>query len=497
MWSERFNEKTALFKVFDIVRNNEGLLSTEIVGMLPEVKKGTVMVCLNELCKKNLISKGSKLMKIPNGSLGFVYGINQISIQKRQREIESGMVESPYKFIRGKLKRKIVEFLKEQNNGFTPAEITTEIRTDSKQHTVMNTCNKLANSGIIKKSPFSIPNRIPDKTGNMSNVYGIDMAAVMKGIARLMPPAVREALIRIQSSSKVWPGWELTKTTKIDNYNLIQWFKQGLCVMGLVKYKTAGNITYYYNPRLPEDVVEKQLAEYREKSREWRLNITELGRTFQKRAIFVYVEYLRSKGYDIKTADGFPDFIPSWISPQTRKKYQVIKTDENGNSWTEYTNDVWKFDSEPIDCIIFVRDKNVDDKTIHVLTCKRDISKRYGVNYFSSFIGCVQMGRTKKGHDIPGFLTAKPVFICSEVYGKQLHTFNKDTKGQAGIILTMDKMKNILEITGKNYPNEEEFQRMVETKEGYDLYSNHEDVLLGEKTVFQMLKERGIWNDSR
>jgi hypothetical protein len=107
------------------------------------------------------------------------------------------------------------------------------------------------------------------------------------------------------------------------------------------------------------------------------------------------------------------------------------------------------------------------------------------------------MGRTKKGHDIPGFLSAKPVFICGEVYGNQLFTFNNDSKGQAGLILTMEKMKKILDSTGKKYPKEEEFQRMVETKEAYDLYSNHEDVLLGEKTVFQMLKEKGIWNDSR
>jgi len=497
MWSDRFDEKTIMFKVFSFIREcNTAVFPYEVMKKFSVINEGTLRTCLCNLSERNLIVRNDEFVRTPNGGTAQLYGINQAVISKRKIQLVEEMKQSPDKFTFGKLKSSLLKTLKESESGLTPAEIAERIG-GVKQHSVSNTLNKLFRDGLVYRSPFHIPNRIENVSGNMSTVYGLSMSQVLRGISRVMPTAVKAAFIQVMNSDRIWPSWELAKRTKIDNTNMILWFKKGLCAMGLIKYRTAGNVSYYYNAALPNELVECQLAKFMEESKKWRLNITELGRSFQKRAIFVYVEYLRSKGYDVKTAEGFPEFIPNWLSDKTRKKYQTKKTNENGSTWTEYTNDVWKFDSEPVDCVIFVRDKNVDDTTVHVLTCKRDISKRYGVNYYSSFIGCVDIGRTKRGNDIPGFKTAKPVFICSETYGRQIHSFNKGSTGQAGIILTMEMMENILKTTGKKYPQEKEFRRMVQTQEAFDLYSNHIDVLLGEKTVFQMLKERGLCDDNR
>src|SRR3990170_5832938 len=373
---EMFGKDSIVFRVFTVIRDaNNALFPFELFVILHGMKEATIRYALCRLVEENMIVKTDNFVKTPNGGLAVLYGINQVMISKRIIQLEQQQKENPEGFTHGQLRSAIVNLLKECETGLTPSEVAERLGS-VRQHSVANTLVKLFRLGLVYRSPFFIPNRIEGVTGNMSVVYGANMEKVLHGISRLMPPTVRASLIQIRSSDRIWPGWELIKRTKIDNYNLIQWFKQGLCTMGLVKYKTAGNITYYYNPQLPDDIVERQLAQLKEESRQWRLNITELGRMFQKRAVFVYVEYLRSKGYDIKTVDNFPEFIPSWLSPQTRKKYQVIKTDENGHTWTEYTNDVWKFDSEPVDCVIFVRDRNVDDKTVHVLTCKRDISKR-------------------------------------------------------------------------------------------------------------------------
>lgn len=494
MWNDRLEEKTIAFKVFSFVRDcNTAVFASEVMEKFPELNKHTIWTCLCNLSERNLIVRNEELVKTPNGGTAQLYGINQAVISKRKIQLTEDMKQSPDKFTHGKLKASVLKVMKEAETGLTPAESAERIGVS--QHTVSNTLIKLFRKGLVNRSPFPIPNKISGITGNMTHVYGIDNKQVFHGISRLMPPAVRAAFIQIMNSDKIWPGWELTKRTKIDNYNLVQWFKKGMCILGLIKYRTTGNLTYYYNHALPEIVVENQLAQLREESKRWRLNITTLGRMFQKRAVFTYVEYMKTKGFDIKTNPEFPDMIPSWLTQKTREKYQTKIKDENNYVWTDYSNDVWTFDSDPVDYIVFVRDKTTGAKNVHVLTCKRDISKRFGVNYYTTFVGAVKMGRTKKGHDIPGFLTAQPVFICSETYGGKLHTFNNDSKGQAGIIITMETMNKMLALTGKTYPHEEEFKLMVERNEGLNLYSNHIDVLTGQKTVFDLLKERGLYND--
>jgi len=499
MWSDKFTDKTKLFRVFSVIRESPvGLFSKEISEKLGDIEYPTVLVALQKLKRKGFVSVSEEKHPMPsNGSSGHIFGINDLAVQKRLRMLEEEKSENPKKYLTSPLMREIVEFLENEKIGFTSAEIFVSLGKRYSQRGVNASCVKLFMRNVIKKSPFSIPHSSREKGLSRSSennyfVYGIDKEAVWKGIIRLMPSSVKKSLLLVQNSDKVWPCWRLTKLTKISTENLSKWFKDVFYKMGTVKFDTFGNVSYYYNSRLPKEMISEQMSNLKEQSKQWRLDITELGRMFQKRAVYIYVEYLRSKGYEIKTTDDFPEKIPNWLSKRTRERYLVQKEDENGYVWKEYMNHVWKFDSEPVDYVIFARDKKMKENRVHILTCKRDISRRYGVNYFTTFIGCVKMGRTKKGYDIPGFLTGQPVFICSETYGKSLRTFNEDAKGQAGVILTMKELEKMFKKAGKVYPKEEEFQEMVGKKEAYDMYSNHEDVLLGNKTVFQMLKERGF-----
>jgi hypothetical protein len=496
MWSDRFKEETKIFQVFNHVREcNEGVFQPEILERIPDVNEGTLSMCLNVLIKRKMISKSDKLLKVPTGGIGYIYGINEDVIRDRIRR----MMENP-EYDNGTLRSKIFYYLKKENSGFTPVEIKISIKTKSTTHSVSNECWKMFRDGLIKRSPFRLPNRLVKTiggknvniTGNMSVVYGIDMESVFRGIFRLMPQTVKTSLNYIQCSDVVYPSWKLTESTKVSNENLKNWFKKGLCRMGLVEYKTLGNVTYYYNPRIPDGVVDEQISKLREESRKWRLRITELGRMFERKSVWTYVEYLRSKNYDIKTSEGFPEKVPSYKNSKVREKYVREYTDENGNEKVEWLNDVWKFDSEPVDYLIFVKDKNTGERTVHILTCKRDVCKRFGINYFVNFIGCIRMGRTRDGLTIPGFLTSRPVFVCGEIFGRKLHQFNENNMGQAGTILTIEKMEKMLESMGKVYPKQREFERMLETKKAYDMYSQHEDVLLEKKDVFEMLKERGF-----
>ena len=498
MWSDKLTRKTKLFKVFTVIRESPiGLFSNEINDRLEDIECPIMFVALQKLKKKGFISVSKKKYPMSGGNMGHIFGINCVAVQRRLRTLEAEKNNNPKKYLTSPLMREIVELLENERTGFTPAEIYITLGKRYSQRGVNASCVKLFNRLIIKKSPFSLPHKNREEGLSKSKehnyfVYGIDRESVFRGITRLMPASVKKSLMLIQSSDKIWPCWRLTRFTNISAENLARWFKDVFYKMGIVKFKTFGNVSYYYNSRLPEEIISEQMANLREQSRQWRLNITELGRMFQERAIYIYVEYLRLKGYDIKTVEGFPEKTPNWLNKKTRMKYLVQKEDENGYVWKEYMNHVWKFNSEPVDYIVFVRDKKMKESRVHILTCKRDVSRRYGVNYFTTFIGCVKMGRTKKGHEIPGFLSGQPVFICSETYGKALNNFNDDVKGQAGIILTMSELEKMVEDTGIVYPREEEFQELVRKKEAYDLYSNHEDVLLGNKTVFQMMKERGF-----
>src|SRR3990170_2391614 len=191
---EMFGKDSIVFRVFTVIRDaNNALFPFELFVILHGMKEATIRYALCRLVEENMI----------------------------------------------------VNLLKECETGLTPSEVAERLGS-VRQHSVANTLVKLFRLGLVYRSPFFIPNRIEGVTGNMSVVYGANMEKVLHGISRLMPPTVRASLIQIKNSDRIWPGWELIKRTKIDNYNLIQWFKQGLCTMGLVKYKTAGNITYYY-----------------------------------------------------------------------------------------------------------------------------------------------------------------------------------------------------------------------------------------------------------
>ncbi|MBI2657626.1 hypothetical protein HYX08_02935 [Candidatus Woesearchaeota archaeon] len=153
---------------------------------------------------------------------------------------------------------------------------------------------------------------------------------------------------------------------------------------------------------------------------------------------------------------------------------------------------MWKFNREPVDFIVFSRDKIMGSRKAYIISVKKDFNRSYGVGYFSSFVGCVRMGRTKNGARIPEFLNSTPVFICGEAWGRNLWLFNNSITGQAGIILTLKKMQQMIESTGVTFPQEHVFEDVYDRNKAYHAYQNHEDVLLKDKGVLDVMREHGF-----
>jgi hypothetical protein len=238
---------------------------------------------------------------------------------------------------------------------------------------------------------------------------------------------------------------------------------------------------------MPEGVAMTEINRFVEERRRYIAKITGLGSLFEKKSIFTFVEYLRAKGEQVLTTADFPEKIPNWLNKEAR---DANKKEENG--YMQWTNDVWRFNREPLDFVVFSRDQVMGSRKAYVLSVKKDFNRSYGVGYFSSFVGCVRMGRTKNGTRIPEFLNATPVFVCGEAWGRNLWQFNNNLMGQAGIILTLKKMREMIAKAGISFPEEHIFEDIYDRNKAYHAYQNHEDVLLNGKSVLKVMQDHGF-----
>lgn len=487
-------EETWIRKLFEAIRDaNRALYPEEIVETLPKgFNKISLHVFLEILLERKLVFKSNRRIPTTNGGTAYLWAINQAQIEQRKEQVKENRRKQPLKYTKSRLMKQITEFLQSKDTGYTTGEISRELGKDANVCTVANTSWQLFKKGIIFRSPVKIPGKdMP--IGNCAGfVYGRNTQAVLRGVERLMPEAVKSALIIIKNSTRVWSGWKLEEKTGISNENQNAWLKNRFGNLGIINYKIVNQVPYFWNPTLHQDLVDADIEDYIEKSREWRLKVTGLGRLFEEKAIYTFVKYLQAKGQDVQVSEEFPKDIPNWLNSKVRDQYKRIETDKNNYKRTIWLNDVWRFNSEPVDYVVFSRDPTLGHKYTYILSCKRDVSKKFGVNYFTSFVGCVKMGRTKRGLQIPDFLNATPVFICSDTYGKGIWAFNSDFKGQAGIILTLRKMQKMVEQTGFEFPEEYQFQELLQTKQAYEKCSRDRSVILGEKSVFELMKEKGF-----
>ncbi len=492
-WVEYFKEGCMSYEIFNMLRNqNKAMTGLEIALKMGKKVQKNIHYQLDVLVKRKLLFKSTKKIKCKNGWPAYLYAINKSLIGQRIDELAKERRTQPYKFNQSDtLKQKVCKFIKESDMGYTPLEILEKLGYEEPDQqlksTAYQTCYKLFKESHITISPFRFPNRIKGKTNIGTLIYGRNKEAVWAGIDRLMPDEVRKAAMLIRLTTEVYPSWILRQRSGIRSNDIDQWLKKAFYKVGLIGYRTVGNDSYFFNPDMPEKAVSREIEFYVEERRKYIAKITSLGSLFEKKAIYTFVEYLRAKGEQVLTTDDFPEKTPSWLNKESRDAHK-----EEVKGYMHWTNDVWKFNREPLDFVVFSRDKIMGSRKAYVISVKKDFNRSYGVGYFSSFVGCIRMGRTKNGTRIPEFLNSTPVFICGEAWGKNLWQFNNCITGQAGIILTLKKMRNMIEETGINFPEEHIFEDIYERNKAYKAYKNHEDVLLNGKTVLEVMKDHGF-----
>jgi len=492
-WLEFFKEGYVVYDVFSLLRDaNKALTSTEVAEKIGKKDTKQVSYQLDVLVKRKLIFRSKKKIKLQRGWPGKLYAINKRLLKERAEELSKELRKKPYKFNQSDtLKQKVCEFIKHSDMGYTPLEILDRLGFEEPEHQLKrcayNTCYKLFKEGHVTISPFRFPNRIKGVSNVGTLIYGRDKEAVWRGIDRLMPDEVRMAVTLIRNTMEVYPSWIIRQRSGICSNDIDQWLKKAFYKVGLVDYRTVGNDSYFFSPQMPEKAVNNAINVFVEERRKWIAKITSLGSLFEKKAIYTFVEYLRAKGEQVETTEDFPEKIPSWLNKESR---DANKEEIKGH--IHWTNDVWKFNREPLDFVVFSRDKVMGSRKAYIISVKKDFNRSYGVGYFSSFVGCTRMGRTKNGTRIPEFLNSTPVFICGEAWGQNLWKFNNCFTGQAGIILTLKKMRNMIEKAGIHFPEEHIFEDIYERNKAYQAYQNHEDVLLSGKSVLEVMKERGF-----
>ena len=490
-WADYFKPGMACFEIFNILRNGNTALSAEEIALKLQKPCKNIWYGLTMLVDRGLILRSEKV-RVLSGGKAALFALNREPIDRRIEQLKKEQTARPEEFcIDNRWRKDVLKLVRESDTGFTPQEVTRQLNF-SREPPVANTLYQAYRQGVLVRCPFPVPNRIPGVSASKTAIYGRDVHAVFQKLNTLMPQEVRHAFLLVRNEHKVWPMWELKERTNISDQNLKQWFRKAFCKAGLVRYQVHGYRTYYYHPTLPEEAVKREIAGYKEKARQQVLRLTDLGRVFEEKAIFTFVKYLEAKGQQVTTTSDFPKKIPSWLKQGERDKHKEIVEDEVGNKQTIWKNEVWKLDRDPVDFIVFSRDTVMGHRQSYVVSIKKDFCRQYGVGYYSSFIGCVKMGRCKDGTSIPDFLSAIPVFICGEAWGQNIWKFNSDVKGQAGIILTLNKMMKMIEAAGIEFAQEHLFKDLYERQKVYEAYQNHEDVLLKDKGVIELMKEKGF-----
>ncbi len=492
-WVEFFKEGNLCYEIFNLLRNqNSAMSGLEIAQRLGKGQQKNVQYQLDVLVKRKLIFKSEERIKHIKGWPVHLFAISKKLLFEGFVEIRKSQKERPYDFAEADtFKQKVLKLIKESDMGYTPIEILWKLGYENPdwkhKRLAFMTTYRLYKQGLVLISPFRFPNKVKNVTNVKTLIYGRDKESIWKAVDRLMPKEVKVAISLIQFNMEVFPSWVLREKSHITSYDIDHWLKNSMYKVGLVDFKTVGNDSYFFNPNMPEKAVHRAINGFLEERRRYIAKITSLGSLFEKKAIFTFVEYIRAKGEEVATCEGFPDKIPSWLNKDSR---DANKEEVKGH--IEWKNDVWKFNREPVDFIVFSRDKIMGSRKAYIISVKKDFNRSYGVGYFSSFVGCVRMGRTKNGTRIPEFLNSTPVFICGEAWGRNLWQFNNSITGQAGIILTLKKMREMIASTGVKFPEEHVFEDVYERNKAYQAYQNHEDALLKDKSVLDIMKEHGF-----
>jgi hypothetical protein len=487
---------SANWKVHQFMRDTrKGYFMTDIIKHFPDFSKRKMCKTLCALRNNKYIRRSHKRHVSEEGKLGAIWGVNMRVITRREIALKINKRAFPESGIKGPISKEIIKAMKKvPTMGLAANEILAYFDDPTiNKRSVSKSCILLFKKGKVYRSKITLPKTNLSYNQTKGYVYGLSKEAVYEGIYRLMPESVKLAILKIQNSNTPIPGPELCEKTGISYDNQVQWLQYRFSdVEDLIERVVENNISYYYRKGLKQKIVDKYLEEQEEKSKDWRVKVTTDGNKFETCALEAFVKYKIAQGYNIKLPEGFPHELPNYLNKKQRDAQKFVYKDHNGYEKTDWKSDVFRFNSEPLDFIVFVRDKYTSEVHPYVISVKRDIHKKYGVAYLMQFVGAVEMGRTKAGIEIPSYKRSTPVFICYSTRGKRIYDFNHGRSGQAAIILTYNKMIRMIEDAGLPIENMYRVKDKVDTYKREQMYMNHREVIAGKITITKMMEKQGF-----
>jgi len=458
------------------------------------LKKHHVSSYLKQILKNDLIVKSKERVQSKKRmySRSFVYGVNEEEVRKKIEKLKNAVdIEDLFVGIKGK----IFEIFQNNKTGLTLAEVFYQLKDypsmeDYKNWDYTYQCiRELFLANKINRSEFTIPGKQMIHGRKPGYVYGRNEDAVRLKVIDLMPKEVRTAYLDIIQSNEIYPIDVLKVKYKLDEDVVKSWFIYRLASVSWVKIYTYKQRRYYYNPSRPEKLIAELVPKIHKKEVvKSILDNSTLGFAFEEQAIFYFVMYLIKRyKLQIRLNADFPKKIPSWFNKDSIHKY----TDEKGKRLV----DVWKFDNDPVDYLIYVYDDIMGVPISgYAVSIKRDKKGRYlgmaGKRYITSMIGCMSQGYSFDMRKIPQFNSLRPVLIMNNPMGIKLFDWARQT---GCLLLYSKKIEKIIAYCnemGIAYDKDKQIKDLNEETILLERYENHEDVIVGKCKAHDLVKKQ-------
>lgn len=473
-------------KIYKFVVKKRAVITDEIAVEFPEIKKHHISSYLKQVQKQGFIVKSKtraqSLKRKCSGS--FVWGIDDEAVNEKLYLLSKKVNKK--ELLTG-VKKAISDIVNSSDIAYTTSEVKYELNLigiykDYVSYDYIYTClRELVRDGIIKRSQFMMPNTAMVNGQKPGYLYGRDDNSIAKKTLALMPPEVRDAFLMIRQSNDLYPIDIIEERFKVTNQDVKSWFDYRACTVGWLKVYSYKMRRYYHSPTLNQKYVEETAPKIHETEIVKSIfNTMNLGVEFEKQAIFYWVMYLTHRyGLQIRLNEDFPKHIPSWFNPNDLKKYT-----ENGECHKPIV-DVWKFDSEPIDYLIFCYD-DITKCPIqgYAISIKRDHKSHMlgnaGKNYIASFVGCLSKGFSFDLKHIPSVNSLTPLIIMNNPNGGKLFDWARKT---GCVLLYSTIMERIIKYlndeVGLKYDNDMKLSDIRQYKELLEQYKDHKDVIIG------------------
>ncbi|MCF7798475.1 hypothetical protein K9M74_01080 [Candidatus Woesearchaeota archaeon] len=490
------NTGSFTYKIYKFIVRKRAVISSEIAEEFKDtpLQKHHVSSYLKQLLKNELIVKSTDKVQSKNRmcSRSFVYGLSEEDIR---RKIESFNKSIDTEDLLVGIKAKVFEIFQNNRSGLTLAEVFYQLKDYPTLEDYANwdytyqCIRELFTAGKINRSEFSIPATEMIHGRKPGYVYGKDEEAIRIKVLDLMPKQVRTAYLDIIQSNEIYPIDVLKEKYKIEEEVIKSWFVYRLASVSWVKVFSYKQRRYYYNPSRPENLIAELVPKIHQKEvvRSILDNST-LGFAFEEQAIFYFVMYLIKRyKLQVRLNADFPKKIPSWFNKDHIHKY----TDEKGKRLV----DVWKFDNDPIDYLIYVYDDIMDVPIMgYAVSIKRDKKGKYlgmaGKKYITSMIGCMSQGFSYDMRKIPQFNSLKPVLIMNNPMGIKLFDWARQT---GCLLLYAKKVERIIaycNAMGIQYHKDKQIKDLHEETILLERYENHEDVIVGKCKAHDLVKKQ-------